>query len=663
MASQRRRWGRRPGWLACGLTAVALSLTGCVNMPDSGPPSSALVNQNDVGQNQAYDGPVPSPPKPGWSPEDIVQGFVFASASYYTARATVLAYLTPQASRTWQPGGAVRVFQTWEVTPPAPSSGRDAQRATVSVLGQVQAALNGNGQQLTSAAQGDAAAPRTTTAQGSCAQPDGSYAFTLAKQGGEWRISHAPSCLLLDESAFERFWKSQDLYFLDPTQRVLVPDSVFVPIGTSETDLLNRLTDALQAGPAAAWLSHGVSGNVFPPAKITVTADGPTAIVNLQGHVAASDSALPEMSAELVWTLTSASVGQPAIQSVDLEINGSQVFPLGPQQQLDQPAFASYNPYPSVHASFAYVDDNGVAQSACGSVQNALIARAVPMFAHGAAISLASCGSAAPATSPSPAPSATHTGKPDHGGKTAGTTTAATYAMAAVSPDGKEVALVSSDRDELSIGTVGGTAAPESVPVQKGAITSISWDRQHDLWFTQGGDISMVAPNRKLETVPFTGNATTLTVAPDGVRAALLVQQGGQVALELAAVNPNGNAQPHGSRVGGPTIGQLVPLGPGVTDAKAVTWYDADDLIVLDPQVGATSQMEEVPVNGRASTQSLAPLLTAAGVTVESIAAGNAGSVVVAGLSSRRLEVSAGFEGPWQDVGPGSDPSYWIPAP
>jgi Lipoprotein LpqB beta-propeller domain/Sporulation and spore germination len=663
MVSPRWRPARRRGWLACGTTAIALSVAGCVSMPASGPASSLPVNQSGVGQSQAYDGPVPSPPKPGWQPQQIVQGFLFASASYYTAGATARAYLTPQASQAWKPGGSVTVSQTWNVPTPDVSSSRHVKQVTVTVSGQVQVTLNGSGQQLyASAGAGAQAAPAN-----GCAQPDGEYPFTLVNQNGEWRISHAPSCLLVDKDDFQRFWESQDLYFFDSARQILVPDSVFVPIGTSETDLLNKLTDALEAGPPA-WLSHGVTASVFPSAKINVTVIGDTAIVNMEGHINLNQQSLAEISAQLVWTLTSASVGQPAIQSVDLDINGSQVFPLGSQIQLSKAQFESYDPYPSAKASLSYVDGNGVAQTACGWTRDPGIGPAVPVFTHGVAAALASCG-ATPATATPPSPTtsaATHPADLGHDGGTKAGNSTGTYSMAAVSSDGKYVAVVSADRDQVSIGSVGTNSAPKPVSLPKGTITSISWDRQYsqdNLWLTQGGNVWMVTPGGKPVEVTYSGDVTALSVAPDGVRAALIVQGGG---LELAAINPDGSATgqptPHGSEVGGPTIGTPVPLGPGIANAGALTWYDADDLIVLD-QVGASSQLEEVPVDGRAAIQFLAPLQTPTGVTVESVAAGNAQNVVVVGLSNQQLEVSAGFEGPWEDVRTGSEPAYWIPLP
>jgi hypothetical protein len=171
--------------------------------------------------------------------------------------------------------------------------------------------------------------------------------------------------------------------------------------------------------------------------------------------------------------------------------------------------------------------------------------------------------------------------------------------------------------------------------------------------------------------IPLTGlnPVVALAVAPDGVRIAMIVQdvpgnQGGQ--LQLAAINPKGvqtgQSTPHGNQASTQYIGtpQVPPPGPGITDATALTWYNADNLIVLTTS-GGSDELQEVPVDGRASTN-LAPPQTLPDETITSIAAGNGSNVIVAGLSDGKLEVSAGFEGPWEPVpGSGHAPAYVIP--
>jgi hypothetical protein len=687
---------------AAGMTAAVLSVAGCVSMSSGGPPSSVSATQNDTGQNQDYVGAFPSGPGSNWSPEQIVEGFLFASASYYTTGAiAALEYLTPDAARSWKPDGSVTVFQTWSVHSARSSpDNRAAKPAMVTVSGNVNATLNGAGQQqlYASAAQGSSqGAPPATASGGSChaGGQTSCYPFTLIKSGGQWRIANPPHYLLVDESDFQRAWEPQDLYFFDSVRQKLIPDSVFVPLGTSETDLLNKLASALKAGPPA-WL-QGATVNVFPaPVNVTVTADLSEAIVNLEGarpHTVHIDQAtLTLIGAELVWTLTSArqSAIQSAIQSVQMEINGSPVSPPGPWYRDN---YNGYDPYPSQQpASFAYVDHSGAAVSRCGSVPDAARSPAVPLLSHPKGGTVASCGdsaSSAPsglspsagssgsgASSPA-APSGSGSGsgsvasgsgsarKPGHAGKPGTKTNRNAYSMVAVSPDGKSVAVVSARDTTLSVGPVGDLSALKSMGFPGSDITSISWDRQHNLWVTQDGSIWVVPLVGKVYQITLGGTVSTLAVAPDGVRVAMIMQPGGTGnELELAAIIPAGTSAsqqpPHGNPAVGLTLGPLVPLGPSITNSMALTWYDADDLIVLE----RGGQLAEVPVDGRASSQQLAAVQVPTGATVSSVAAGNSKNFVVVGLSDGQLEVSFGFEGPWLSVagGGGSEPSYWIPS-
>ena len=82
-------------------------------------------------------------------------------------------------------------------------------------------------------------------------------------------------------------------------------------------------------------------------------------------------------------------------------------------------------------------------------------------------------------------------------------------------------------------------------------------------------------------------NVTAFRVAPDGVRAVMIVN-GTQ--LQLVAINHTGS----------PSASLGVPVaigGSGITDPVALTWYDANNMIVLD---GGSSggQLDEVPLNG-----------------------------------------------------------------
>ncbi len=76
------------------------------------------------------------------------------------------------------------------------------------------------------------------------------------KTGGEWRISAAPSVLLLTQAQFADDYDLRNLYFFDPNYRYLVPDPVYVPLQASASTLTSRLVDYLKT-PPKDWLAGG----------------------------------------------------------------------------------------------------------------------------------------------------------------------------------------------------------------------------------------------------------------------------------------------------------------------------------------------------------------------------------------------------------------------
>ena len=119
----------------CGLL-----LAGCVTVPTSGRVQSVNVTQGGSGGGQYYLQPIPVPPGQGWSPQQIVSGFLAANASFASGHAVAREYLIPSASRTWHPGWAVKVFgQSPSIVTPvrSPYSGKTAATTVVEVSGPV----------------------------------------------------------------------------------------------------------------------------------------------------------------------------------------------------------------------------------------------------------------------------------------------------------------------------------------------------------------------------------------------------------------------------------------------------------------------------------------------------------------------------------------------
>jgi hypothetical protein len=575
-----------------------------------------------------------------------VQGFLIASASYPTY-SVAQEYLASSAVKKWNPGFAVTVYSQLTVPNPAaaPKGSRNgAQQATVDVTGSVQAFFDGSGQYVSAQSQ---------------SQPSGAVYFNLVKVSGQWRITNPPNFRMLTADDFPLFYKAQDLYYFDAQDQVLVPDSVFVPLGATVSQLLENLVSALAQGPKTPWLVDATDTELPPGTKVQgVAIDGSTVTVNLGGQAGkAGTKQLELFAAQLVWTLTGSS-NPPNIQSVTLELNGTPWTPhtapcsggRSPGQFQTQAAYECYDPYPSSPTSFYYVD-RGQAWARCGSEslgRQGLIGAVMPLVGRTGLFTSQSCGAGVHeqyAVSPSAQPQSLPA-----------------VSMVSVSPDGKYLAVVSAGKGALYVGTLSRRAArfPKTPRLTGGGVTALSWDRNDNLWAAQNGGIVMLTPTGNGE-VHFGfggGSVSDLSVAPDGVRIAIIAQAPGTPAgLYLAAIG--GGQQQAAGQLGSPTahlsIRNYASLGPNLTDPASVAWYDADDLIVLSKAATATGNtLSEVPVDGQQAQQ-----LQPTPPDVTSITAGGAANVLVAGLSGGNLAVSTSLEGPWYQLGePGAEPAY-----
>ena len=632
------------------LAAAVASVAGCVGMPSNGPAQEFTASPASSAQDGNLIGSVPLAPQPGENPSQVVQGFLTAADSYplYTVAKE---YLTSKAVSSWKPGFAVTVFSKMngpaQAPAPKPSPTRGPQ-ATVEVSGTVQAKFNGSGQYVSA----QNPVPASTN-----------YDFTLVKVNGQWRIDDPPNYRMLLTGDFPYFYKAQDLYFMDPQDQVLVPDSVFVPLGATVSQLLTDLVDSLGASPKTPWLANAADTELPPGVTVqqVLDEDG-TATVNLAvpKTVKPASRQLELFAAQLVWTL----IGPPAssfggISSVVLELNGAPWTPpaaacqggrLPGQAQTPGP-YQCFNPYPSSPSSFYYVD-SGQSWARCGAQYlglSASIGSVVPIVGHTGVFTSQPClprqsvkeqDTALPQAQPASLPAVT---------------------MTTVSPDGNYLAIVTAGKGALYIGKLSGPAAlfPSMPRLAGGDITSVSWDRNDDLWVTQDGVIYMLpATGKTADQVQFSQNedVTDLAVAPDGVRLAFIAQAPGTNSTPSLYLAAFGGGPPGSGQRGSPSaqlaIKAAAAIGPGLSHPASIAWYDADDLIVVNDAASGNTLME-VPVDGQQPQEEIAP----AGLT--SITADGPANVLVAGLSGGYLDVSTSLIGPWVPLGePGQNPAY-----
>lgn len=652
-AERQRRWLTR-AWRACLLVGLAASVAGCVGMPNSGSPGTFSATPRNTSQDSDFIGAVPAGPQPNWSPNDIVTGFLNATVSYPAYSAIAEEYLASSVPRNWAPNWSVTVVDQVVVSPVATYSD-GGRRAVVDVTGAVQASFNGTGQYV--GAQQAQHGTQTANQQ-----------FTLVKEGKQWRITNPPKYRMLTEPDFAQVYKPQDLYFFDPVGQVLVPDAVFVPTGTSSASLATNLVRALLNNPQPKWLQGDPTPpavTAFPlhstPQNVDVTVDGTTATVNLTGTAAsATPDEREQMATQLVWTLTGQPGSPPDIQAVQLEFDGKPWTPssppcpgtVGQSPALKQAMYDCKNPYPAATSSAFYYVANGQAWSRCASesqVTTGSVGQVVPVFDRTGVATLGqSCSkSSVQASSHAMPPPQAHGPPP--------------LSMVAVSPDGKYLAGVAPG-GTVTVWTPG--AVKPSSTLSLPGVTAISWDRRDYLWVAQGDNVTMVvqtndSSNHATISDGFPGGKILgLSIAPDGVRVAAIVHTSSGPAVELAAIN-SGKLVPGqpGNPLNRTSIGPTVQLGPNVTNPIALTWYDADDLLVLDGS-GDQASLWEVPVDGQPATK-----LPGVPPGAISITANSARNALVIGLTQNQMEVSAGLEGPWQPLGSGGqNPAFPTPA-
>jgi hypothetical protein len=638
----------------CVLAAAVAAVAGCVGMPSNGPAQEFSASPQSSAQNGNLIGSVPLGPQPGDDPAEIVQGFLTAADSFPLYNVAE-EYLTSSAVKSWNPGFAVTVFTKLtgpDVAPTPKASPSSSPQAKVEVSGTVQAMFNGSGQYVSALNPG----PASTY-----------YDFNLVKVNGQWRIDDPPNYRMLLVGDFPFFYKAQDLYFMDPQDQVLVPDSVFVPLGATVSQLLTDLVDSLTAGPKTPWLSNATDTELPASLKVQqVLNDGSTVTVNLTVPKTVKPAArqLELFAAQLVWTLIGPPTTSPSgISSVVLELNGQPWTPPTPpcpngrlpgQVQTPGP-YECFDPYPSSPSSFYYVD-RGQSWARCGAETLGLsgsIGSVVPVVGRTGAFTSQQCD---PNRS-------VHEGNPALPPLQSPSLPAVT--RAAVSPDGSYLAIVTAGKGDLYVGKRSGQAAsfPATPRLSGGGVTSLSWDRHDNLWVTQGGSIYRLPSGGKAVQVSFGQNVIDLAVAPDGVRIAFIAEvpgsgpgpvPGTSPVLYLAAIG--GGPPPANVQLGSGTVHQAIrvaaAIGPGLTHPASVAWYDADDLLVVNDAAGGNTLME-VPVDGQQPQQEVYP----PGVT--SITADGRANVLVAGLSGNNLEVSTSLEGPWYPLGePGQSPAY-----
>lgn len=303
--------------LTVAVLATAAVVAACSEIPTSGPVFDAGAPQPD--EQDRYIEVIEAPPLPGMTPQQIVDGFLQAMASYQPGYETAREYLTDEAAADWDPSARVAVH--YEANPVVEPLSENTVHVRTTPRGEVGA----------DGAFSDDDPPSSS--------PE--FDLQLEQVDGEWRIANPPPGILISDFSFEREYQARNVYFFDPGFEVLVPDVVYLP-RTANDATATLLARKVLSGPTE-WLEPAVA-TAFPDgAQLSIDAvpvDNGVATIRLSSDAALADEEARErMVAQLAWTLGVL----PEVESVDVQVDGVRLIqgdPLSP----DAPPLSAYDP-------------------------------------------------------------------------------------------------------------------------------------------------------------------------------------------------------------------------------------------------------------------------------------------------------------------------------
>jgi Lipoprotein LpqB beta-propeller domain/Sporulation and spore germination len=272
-----------------GLLVTAALLASCAQVPTKGP----VVEAGDRGQvvqtQLQYSNP--KGPQPGQSPTDVVNGFLVAMTATPLTVRTAQKFLSKQARTQWRPQRVISYIDH--------SPARGTHDVVVRLSGADQVGADGRW-------------------KGSVPAAERRLQFPMVREDNQWRIDAVPDALIVPRTFYDQqYTDDTQIYFFDPTARILVPEPVHIPQGS----LVSSLVRALVRGPSPSL--SGVARTFVPPGlavnAVPVSKDG-VALVTLRGRdpgpLSSKVSSL--VIAQLGWTLRQ----DPAIRSFRVSIAG-----------------------------------------------------------------------------------------------------------------------------------------------------------------------------------------------------------------------------------------------------------------------------------------------------------------------------------------------------
>lgn len=532
----RRRIG---GVLAAAVLVLA---AGCSSVPASG---SAEVVRTVQGTQSPSE---PLQPQSGQAPDQVIRGFIEASADnrFDLAQgkgfAAARPFLTPKAAGEWQAARQQIVVVRDEYSLSAAKQDPNTFVLAAQLVGTLAvdksfAAASGTVQNLT---------------------------FHVVEENGEWRIDAPPKSIVLTTSDFSGNYLERPIYFLNSAGTTLVPDLRYLPRSASEAVRADRLVNLLLAGPSAkiaGSVTSLLSGGVGLASNV-VTDDAGVVLVDLTGVTLATDRARQALAAQLSWTVR-------AEGSVSITLDGAALDPDHPEQVYSAATTGSFDPDTTPATGHTAVRDSYYLDSSGRIVS---IVDGTAMWGEWGV----------------------------RGGVQSAAMSASTAAVAAVVRSGTSV--------QLRIGHPLARTEGEATVLTAQSMTQPSWDRfGNEVWVVQDGatDPQVIrlttAGQVSQQVVTVTGldklgAITSLRLSPDGVRVAVVADG----ALYIGSVVR--------STLDGTTrvrIDRLAELNPDLRDVGPIVFQSATELLI--GALGSDETGYRIPVSVSVDGRSVTP--------------------------------------------------------
>ena len=279
------------------LVLISLTLVACGGIPkNSSIQEGSILGSVPEGSIVRV---IASTPQNGMTPEEIVSGFLNASASSENDFKIAREYLIPELKDIWQPAEQIQVYE---------GQGRLNTTESNSVI---------------------FTAPLNSVIDGrsriTLSEPDSqlSQEFKLKKVDNEWRINLDFKGLFISRADLNRSFTTFPLWFPDLSLKTLTPDIVVLPRST--TGNATRLMQLLLAGPDENLT--GAVRSAFPVGTTlainSVPVSNGLATVSLNETVLSAEPYLREvLSAQIVKTLSKI----PEIRTVRINVGTSSLI-------------------------------------------------------------------------------------------------------------------------------------------------------------------------------------------------------------------------------------------------------------------------------------------------------------------------------------------------